>query len=135
MAGGFGAQRTALRLAPRSARFERGLSESVQWAVLGAAVIGALLALIDGALWLHGRSVAVAAVIDGAAAAAPWQGSAGDGETVARAAAAAGGLKNVAVTVVVQPQSVDVTIDADVPSFIGWATPHVQAHATRPKER
>jgi len=102
---------------------------------LGAAVIGSLLALIDGALWLHGRSVAVAAVIDGASVASRWQASAGDGETAARATAAAGGLKNVAVTVSAQAASVDVAIDADVPSFIGWATPHVQAHATRPKER
>ena len=127
MAGGLSSQHTT--------RHERGLSESVQWAVLGAAVIGSLLALIDGALWLHGRSVAVAAVIDGASVASRWQASAGDGETAARATAAAGGLKNVAVTVSAQAASVDVAIDADVPSFIGWATPHVQAHATRPKER
>ena len=114
---------------------ERGLSESVQWAVLGAAVIGCLLALIDAGLWLHGRSVAVSAAIDGASVASSWQASAGDGETAARATAAAGGLKNVSVTVVAQASSVDVVIDAEVPSFIGWATPQVHAHATRPKER
>jgi len=114
---------------------ERGLSESVQWAVLGAAVIGCLLALIDAGLWLHGRSVAVASVIDGAAAASSWQASASDGEAAVRATAAAGGLTDVSVTVVFQPASVDVVIDAKVPSFIGWATPRVHARATRPKER
>jgi len=114
---------------------ERGLSESVQWAVLGAAVVGCLLALIDAGLWLHGRSVAVAAVIDGASVASSWHASAGDGEAVARATAAAGGLTSVFVTVVAQAASVDVIIDAKVPSFIGWATPNVHAHATRPKER
>jgi len=102
---------------------------------LGAAVIGCLLALIDAGLWLHGRSVAVSAAIDGASVASSWQASAGDGETAARATAAAGGLKNVSVTVVAQASSVDVVIDAEVPSFIGWATPQVHAHATRPKER
>ncbi|MCL2652717.1 MAG: hypothetical protein FWD63_02885 [Propionibacteriaceae bacterium] len=120
---------------PLATSDERGLSESVQWAVLGAVVIGGLLALIDAALWLHGRSVAVAAVIDGASAASYWHASPGDGEAVARATAAAGGLKNVSVTVVVQGTRVDVTIDAKVPSFIGWATPDVHAHATRPKEQ
>jgi len=119
----------------RPGRDERGLSESVQWAVLGAAVIGSLLALIDAGLWLHARSVALTAVIDGASAASSWQASAGDGETSARAVAAAGGLRDVAVTVTAQASTVDVTIDAEVPSFIGWATPHVHAHATRPKEQ
>jgi len=113
---------------------ERGLSESAQWAVLGSAVIGALLALVDAGLWLHGRSVAVAAVIDGAAAASSWQAKPGDGEAAARVTAAAGGLADVTVTVTSQPGGVDVVIDANVPSFIGWATPHVHAHATRPKE-
>jgi len=117
------------------ARDERGLSESVQWAVLGTAVIGCLLALIDASLWLHGRSIAVAAVIDGASAASSWRAASGDGEAAARATAAAGGLTDVSVTVTTQPTTVDVTIDAKVPSFIAWATPQVHAHATRPKER
>jgi len=114
---------------------ERGLSESVQWAVLGAALIGCLLALIDAALWLHGRSVAVAAAIDGASAASSWHASTSDGEAAARATAANGGLTGVSVTVLLQAGRIDVTIDAKVPSFIGWATPDVHAHATRPKEQ
>jgi len=129
MTGGLSAQHTG------PAHDDRGLSESVQWAVLGTAVIGCLLALIDAGLWLHGRSVAVAAVIDGASAASSWQASDGDGEAAARATAAAGGLRDVSVTITTQGASVDVLIDAEVPSFIGWATPHVHAHTTRPKEQ
>jgi len=114
---------------------ERGLSESVQWAILGVAFMGCLLALIEGGLWLHGRSVAVAAALAGASAASAWQATPDSGERAALETAAAGGLTGVKVTVTTQDGAILVVVEADTPGFAGWVVPHVRAQAVRPLEQ
>ncbi|MCL2465395.1 MAG: pilus assembly protein [Micrococcales bacterium] len=114
---------------------ERGLSESVQWAILGVAFMGCLLALIEAGLWLHGRSVVVAAALAGASAASAWQAAPDSGERAARETASAGGLTGVQVTVTTQSGAVLVIVEADTPGFAGWVAPHVRAQAIRPREQ
>lgn len=120
----------------RPGRFdERGMSESVQWAILGVAFMGCLLALIEAGLWLYGRSVAVSAALAGASAASVWQAAPGAGEHAALQTAAAGGLSDVRVTVTTQGATVLVVVEANTSSFVGWVTPHVSAQAIRPREQ
>ena len=49
---------------------ERGLADSLQWAVLVPALLGLVLGTIQTGIWLHGRTVAS----DAALAAAPSLG-------------------------------------------------------------
>ena len=113
---------------------ERGLSESVQWAILGTAFLACLLGLIEAGLVLHGRSVAVAAALAGSNAQAVLGAGPAAGAQAAGDVAAAGGLVGVAVTVTPAPGTVTVRVEAKVPTFFGWVTPLVRAESTRPWE-
>lgn len=113
---------------------QRGMSESVQWAVLGVALMTTLLGMTEAALVLHGRSVAVGAALAGSAAQAELLASSDAGRKIASERALSGGLVAVEVAVFWAPDSVTVRVDADVPTFIGWISPRVQAESTRPLE-
>jgi len=102
--------------------------------VLGVVVIVCLLGLIEAGLLLHGRTVAVSAALAGARAQAALSATSGVGEAVATDTAVAGGLTDVRVMVNVASASVTVQVDATVPSFMGWVTPHVHGASTRPLE-
>ena len=117
-----------------AARDTRGLSESVQWSVLGVVVLMCLLGLIEAGLLLHGRTVAVSAALAGAKAQSALYAAKGAGTAAATNTAAAGGLTDIRVTVSVASASVTVRVDAIVPSFLGWVTPQVHAESTRPLE-
>lgn len=112
----------------------RGLSESAQWAVLMPVVLGALFGMIQGAVWLAGRSAAQQCAM----AAAEHAAFAGSGVSQARSVAAGiagrSGLRLEAVTVVETGSSVEVEVRAQVPVVLpgGWAT--VEASAFRAKE-
>ncbi|MDN5565044.1 MAG: pilus assembly protein, partial [Luteococcus sp.] len=73
---------------------ERGLSESLQWAVLLPVVMLTVLGIIQSGIWLHGRSVAANAALAGAEAQALSGAGGGTGARVVGCAAhwgAAGG--------------------------------------------
>jgi len=115
-------------------RSERGLSESVQWAVLGSALLLCLLGLIEAGLMLYGRTVAVSAALAGAKAQAALYAAPDAGRLAASDTALAGGLLNVQVTVTMTASSVTVQVDGAVPSLVGWAAGHAHAESTRPLE-
>jgi len=115
-------------------RDQRGLSESVQWAALGAAFLAAMLGLIEAGLVLHARTVAVQAALAGAGAQSAWRAPTDAGLRVANEVAVAGGLSNVDVTVIIANGEVVVQVRGDAPAIIGWVVPHVQAESTRPLE-
>src|SRR5215203_4277885 len=95
------------------ARDERGLSESVQWAVLWPLLMLLSLGIIQAGIFLHGRNVAqrATAAVD---AARGGYGSAGDAEQLGARIAGSGGLRNISVRV----QRTGSTVTADV-----WAHP------------
>lgn len=120
---------------PKSvANAQRGLSESVQWAVLGTVALVCLLALMEAAVVLHGRNVAAAAALTGAQAQALLNAQEGVGVQVATQTAASGGLTDIQVVVSVEHGLVTVRVDATVPALTGWTSPHVSAVSTRPME-
>jgi len=113
---------------------QRGMSESVQWAVLGTAFLVGLLGLVEAGLVLHARTVVVQAALAGADAQAAWRAAPGQGLQTAREVATAGGLTAVQVDVAVSSTGVTVTVQGDGPTLVGWLTPHVKASTTRPLE-
>jgi len=113
---------------------QRGLSESVQWAVLGTALLCCVLGLIEAGLMLHGRTVVVAAARAGAQAQAALRAGADAGVRSAKDVATAGGLVGVQVSVSTSATTVTVRVDATVSTFMGWVTPRIGAESTRPLE-
>jgi len=115
-------------------RDQRGISESVQWAILSLAIMTALFGMTEAALVLHGRSVAVAAALAGSTAQAALRASPDAGMKTALERASAGGLVSVDVAVSNSPGRVTVRVDAGVPTLVGWVSPRVWAESTRPLE-
>jgi len=110
------------------------MSESVQWAVLGVALIMCLLGLIEAGLMLHGRTVAVSAALAGANAQAALHAPANAGKLAATDIAVAGGLIDVQVTVTKNSRNVTVQVNGVVPGLVGWSSLRTHATSTRPLE-
>src|SRR5215218_5550123 len=85
----------------RLTRSERGLSESVQYALIWPVLMLATLGIIQSGIWLHGRNVALRAA-----------SAAADAAAVATRIAESGGLKQISVTVHRGPTSVTATVQA-----------------------
>jgi uncharacterized membrane protein len=81
------------------ARDERGLSESVQWAVLWPLLMLLALGIIQAGIFLHGRNVAQRAATAAVDAARGSYGSPGDAEQLGVRIAGSGGLRNISVRV------------------------------------
>ncbi|MEL4504766.1 TadE/TadG family type IV pilus assembly protein [Luteococcus sp. H138] len=113
---------------------ERGLSESVQWAVLMPLVLLAILGLIQSGIWLHGRSAAANAALAGAEAQALHHAAGGTGERVAREVAEGAGLLDVRVAVAAGPQEVSVEVTGRVDTFFVIGTTQVRSRAVMPQE-
>lgn len=116
----------------RSERGERGLSESVQWAVLTPLLILLVIGLIQGGIKLHGQIVAQQAAAAGAEAAALSGADPGGGEVVARRVAA--GLEGVVVSTVVTTTTVTVTVSGRARTFLDVGQGAVSATASHPRE-
>jgi Flp pilus assembly protein TadG len=95
------------------ARDERGLSESVQWAVLWPLLMLLTLGIIQAGIFLHGRNVAQRAATAAADVARGSYGSAADAEHLGESIASSGGLKSVSVRV----QRTGTTVTADVSAY------------------
>lgn len=117
------------------ARGERGLSDSVQWAILVPVILLTVLGLIQVGIWMQGRSVASNAAIAGAEEAALLGSSSASAREVARKVADDGGLKDVRVDLEVRTTTVRTTVTGRVPSFFDLGLATVEEGATRPLER
>jgi Flp pilus assembly protein TadG len=95
------------------ARDERGLSESVQWAILWPVLMLLTLGIIQAGIFLHGRNVAQRAATAAVDAARGSYGSAADAERLASSIASSGGLRNISVRV----QRTGTTATADVSAY------------------
>jgi Flp pilus assembly protein TadG len=95
------------------ARDERGLSESVQWAVLWPLLMLVTLGIIQAGIFLHGRNVAQRAATAAVDAARGSYGNPGDAEQLGARIAGSGGLRNISVRV----QRTGSTVTADVSAY------------------
>jgi len=111
---------------------QRGVSESIQWAILGAAFLVSLLAMVEVGLVWHGRSLSTEAALAGANAQSVLRAPAGSGLEAATAVAVAGGLKNVQVQVNLTGTVVTVIVTGSVSTGLGLVT--VRAETRRPLE-
>jgi len=118
-----------------AARDERGVSESVQWAVLWPLLMLVTLGIIQAGIFLHGRNVAQRAATAAVDAARGSYGSATDAEHLAEAIASSGGLTEVSVRVQRTGAVVNVDVSGYAPMIFDLDLGGVTATATAPLER
>jgi Flp pilus assembly protein TadG len=118
-----------------AARDERGLSESVQWAVLWPLLMLVTLGIIQAGIFLHGRNVAQRAATAAVDAARGSYGSAAEAQQLAETIAAAGGLKNISVRIQRIGTTVSANVSANAPMIFDLGLGRVTETATAPLER
>jgi Flp pilus assembly protein TadG len=117
------------------ARDERGLSESVQWAVLWPALMLLTLGIIQAGIFLHGRNVAQRAATAAVDAARGSYGSAAEAEHLAANIASSGGLKNISVRVQRTGTTVSADVSASSPMIFDLQLGRIIETAAAPMER
>jgi Flp pilus assembly protein TadG len=120
---------------PTPIRDDRGLTESVQLAILWPLLMLATLGIIQSGIWLHARNVAFRAATVAVDTARGSYGSAADAEAAARVVAEAGGLKQVQVSVVRRAAVVDATVRAHAVLILDLGLGSLTASASAPVER
>jgi Flp pilus assembly protein TadG len=121
-----------MRKLPRS---ERGVSESVQYALIWPVLMLATLGIIQSGIWLHGRNVAQRAATAAAATARGAYGTSGDAEAVARDIAQSGGLQEISVVVRRSPTAVTVVVHAQAALILDLGLSSLSETASAPVER
>jgi Flp pilus assembly protein TadG len=117
------------------ARDERGLSESVQWAVLWPALMLLTLGIIQAGIFLHGRNVAQRAATAAVDAARGSYGSAADAQHLAANIATSGGLKDISVQVQRSGTTVTADVSATAPMIFDLRLGRISETASAPLER
>jgi len=121
-----------MRNLPRS---ERGVSESVQYALIWPVLMLVTLGIIQSGIWLHGRNVAQRAATAAADTARGTYGTSGDAETVARDIAQSGGLQEISVVVRGSPTAVTVVVHAQAALILDLGLGSLTETASAPVER
>jgi Flp pilus assembly protein TadG len=116
-------------------RDERGLSESVQWAVLWPALMLVTLGIIQAGIFLHGRNVAQRAATAAVDAARGSYGSVADARQLATSIASSGGLQNISVRVQRTATAVNVDVSATAPMIFDLRLGRINETAAAPLER
>lgn len=112
---------------------ERGLSQSLQWAVLAPAIMLTLLGVIEAGVLLHARSVVQQAAMTAAETQALADEGPGRAEQVVRSMT--GELTDVQANVEKSPAQVTVRVEASVHLVLGLGPARVSASSTRARER
>lgn len=117
-------------------RDERGLSESVQWAVLAPVLLMVLLGALQVALGWHARNVAFNAAAAAAEAEAAYGSRPGDGRAAAQGVLRAGGLDGASVVVLPVGMHVRATVSGRAPLVVAeLGIGRVEQSVTVPRER
>jgi Flp pilus assembly protein TadG len=116
-------------------RSERGLTNSLQFAVIIPALMLATFGLIQAGLWLHARNVAAEAVTAAADVARDYNGDSAAARQAANRIAETGGLTAVHLTVDRSATSVSVTMVARPPVIFDLGLGRISESATAPLER
>ena len=114
---------------------ERGMTQSIQYALVFPALMLSTLGIIQAGVWIHGRQVIAQAANAGADASRSSDGGLGAGAVVARRVTDRAGLRNVAVSVDRRPDQVMVTVTGTIPMFIDLNLATVSESAVAPVER
>jgi Flp pilus assembly protein TadG len=116
-------------------RDERGLSESVQWAILWPLLMLVTLGIIQAGIFLHGRNVAQRAATAAVDAARGTYGSTADAESLGSTIASSGGLRSISVRVQRTGTTVTADISANAPMIFDLRLGRINETATAPLER
>lgn len=116
-------------------RNERGLSESVQFAVVLPLLMLVTLGIIQAGLLLHGRNVVHRAATAASDIASGTYGTETEARGLAESLARAGGLRDVSVDLVRSPTEVRVSVSADAPTLLDIGSGRLRETATAPRER
>ncbi len=127
--------RSGRRPQARRPRDQRGVSESVQYALIWPVLLLATLGVIQAGIWVHGHNVAVRAAQAGADIARGTEGSAGEAEAVAAGIARSGGLAAVQVAVARGAATVEVTVRGSAPFILDLPLGRIVESASAPTER
>lgn len=119
----------------RLRRDERGLSESVQFAVVWPVLMLVTLGLLQAGLWLHGRNVAQQAATAAVDTARGTAGSADAAREAGAELARSGGLEGVSVQVSRGATTVTATVTAGSPLLLDLGLGPLQESASAPLER
>jgi uncharacterized membrane protein len=117
------------------ARDERGLIESVQWAILWPLLMLLTLGIIQAGIFLHGRNVAQRAATAAVDAARGSYGSAADAQHVGESIASSGGLRNISVHVQRTGTTATAEISAYAPMIFDLGLGRINETAVAPLER
>jgi Flp pilus assembly protein TadG len=117
------------------ARDERGLSESVQWAILWPLLMLLTLGIIQAGIFLHGRNVAQRAATAAVDAARGSYGAAGDAQRLAETIASSGGLEHISVRVQRTATTASADVSGNAPMIFDLGLGRITETATAPLER
>lgn len=120
---------------PRFRGVERGLTNSLQFAVIVPALMLATFGLVQAGLWLHARNVAAEAVTAAVDVARDYDDDPTAARNAARRIAVVGGLTDVRLTMNRGPDSVSVTMVAKPPVIFAFGFGVITETATAPVER
>jgi Flp pilus assembly protein TadG len=118
-----------------AARDERGLSESVQWAILWPLLMLLTLGIIQAGIFLHGRNVAQRAATAAVDAARGSYGTAADAQRLAETIASSGGLENISVRVQRTGTTAKADVSGNAPTIFDLGLGRITEAATAPLER
>lgn len=114
---------------------QRGLSNSLQWAVLFPAVLLCTLGIIQVGVWVHGRNVAIEAANTAADLSRSFDADDATARSAAQRVAAVGGLSDVNLRIERGPTEVNVTFTGRIPMFFDVGLGAITEHAHAPVER
>jgi Flp pilus assembly protein TadG len=118
-----------------AARDERGLSESVQWAILWPLLMLLTLGIIQAGIFLHGRNVAQRAATAAVDAARGSYGTAADAQHLAETIASSGGLENISVRVRRTGTTARADVSGNAPTIFDLGLGRITEAASAPLER
>jgi Flp pilus assembly protein TadG len=117
------------------ARDERGLSESVQWAILWPLLMLLTLGIIQAGIFLHGRNVAQRAATAAVDAARGSYGSAADAEHLGESIASSGGLRDISIRVRPTGTTITADVSGNAPMIFDLDLGRINETAVAPLER
>ncbi len=113
---------------------QRGMTESVQLALIWPLLLLVTLGVIQAGLWIHGRQVALRAATAAADVASGRDGSAGAAHDVAGGIARSAGLAGVDVDVQTSATQVRVVVSGRMPALLDLPLGQIRESAAAPRE-
>jgi Flp pilus assembly protein TadG len=113
---------------------ERGMTESVQIALIWPLLLLVTLGVIQAGLWIHGRQAALRAAIAAVDVASGSSGSSGAASELAADIARSAGLNAVTVEVQTSSTSVRVVVSGTTPAILDLPLGRISESAAAPRE-